>query len=77
MLRKDVVDAVEAAQFHVYSMQTIDDGLEILTGTPAGDRGRSGYFPDGSVNRRVEAKLTELAERRRIFATSEKTGHSE
>lgn len=77
MLRKDVVDAVEAAQFHVYSMQTIDDGLEILTGTPAGERGRSGYFPDGSVNRRVEAKLTELAERRRIFATSEKTGHSE
>ena len=64
MLRRDVVDAVEAGQFHIYAVETIDQGIEILTGAPAGERDRSGQFPDGTVNQRVEARLIELAEKR-------------
>ena len=64
MLREDVQDAVAAGRFHIFAVETIDEGIEILTGTPAGERGRSGEFPDGTVNQRVEARLIELAHKR-------------
>jgi lon-related putative ATP-dependent protease len=65
MLRQDVVEAVEAGKFHVYPIQTIDQGIEILTGVEAGDRDAAGSFPEGSINHRVERRLVELAEKRR------------
>jgi len=65
MLRRDVVEAVEAGKFHVYPIQTIDQGIEILTGVEAGDRDAGGSFPEGSINYRVEKRLIELAEKRR------------
>lgn len=64
MLRRDVVDAVRAGKFHIYAVNTIDEGIEILTGVPAGERDGSGKFPDGTVNQKVEARLLELAEKR-------------
>src|SRR3989337_2416621 len=48
-------EAVASGKFHVYPIETIDQGIEILTGIPAGERDTSGQFPEGSVNRRVEA----------------------
>jgi predicted ATP-dependent protease len=67
MLRQDVVDAVAAGQFHVYPVETIDQGLSLLTGLPAGERDESGQFPAESVNGRVEARLITLAEAGRDF----------
>ncbi|HEV2386087.1 MAG TPA: ATP-binding protein [Candidatus Acidoferrales bacterium] len=64
MLRKDVVEAVSAGRFHVYAVETIDQGIALLTGVPAGERDVQGRFPEGSINQRVEARLRELAERR-------------
>ena len=64
MLRRDVVEAVQAGKFHVYAVETIDQGIEILTGIPAGERDASGRFPEGSVNQRVETRLIELAQKR-------------
>jgi predicted ATP-dependent protease len=64
MLRQDVVDAVRENKFQIYAIDTIDQGLEILTGLPAGERDASGKFPEGSVNHKVEARLIELAEKR-------------
>jgi lon-related putative ATP-dependent protease len=64
MLRHDVVAAVSAGQFHVYPVESIDQGIEILTGVAAGERNEQGEFPAGSVNQRVEARLSELAEKR-------------
>jgi lon-related putative ATP-dependent protease len=64
MLRKDVVEAVRAGRFKVYAVETIDQGIEILTGVPVGERDASGKFPEGSVNHRVETRLIELAEKR-------------
>jgi predicted ATP-dependent protease len=64
MLRHDVVQAVQDGTFQIYAVETIDQGIEILTGTPAGERDASGKFPERSVNHRVETRLIELAERR-------------
>jgi len=68
MLRKDVVEAVAAGKFKVFAVDTIDQGIEILTGVPAGDRDKEGNFPEGTVNRRVEARLIMLAEKRKSYA---------
>ena len=68
MLRQDVVEAVEAGQFHVYSMQTVDQAIELLTGVPAGERDEEGNFSEGSINQLVEARLIELSAKQRAFA---------
>ena len=68
MLRRDVVDAAKAGTFRVIPIKTIDQGIEVLTGTSAGKRGRSGEFPPDSINGLVEAKLRSFAENRRRFA---------
>ncbi len=67
MLRGDVIEAVAEGTFHVYAMATVDQGIEILTGLPAGARDEAGRFPDQTVNRRVEERLQALAERARAF----------
>ncbi|MFP6636265.1 MAG: ATP-binding protein [Dehalococcoidia bacterium] len=60
MLRADVVAAIKECKFHIYSVRTIDEGLEILTGVTAGERGPHGEFPEGTVNGLVEKRLREL-----------------
>ena len=67
MLHARVVDAVAEGKFHIYPVETIDQGLEILTGIAAGIRGPDGRFPEGTINRKVEANLIALAEKRRAF----------
>ena len=69
MLHHRVTDAVHAGQFHVYPIETIDQGIEILTGMPAGERDLSGQFPVGSINHQVERRLIELAHTRQTFGT--------
>jgi len=70
MLRRDVIDAVQADDFHVYAVQTVDEAVSLLTGEPAGERMEDGEFPAGSINHRVEARLIELAEKQRNFGES-------
>jgi ATP-dependent Lon protease len=62
MLRQDVVDAVAAGQFHLYAIPTIEAGLPILTGIPAGQRQPGQDYPPESVNGRVDARLRRFAE---------------
>ncbi len=62
MLKTEVVEAVAAGQFHIYAITTVDEGIELLTGIPAGKRDSAGNYPPGSVNFLVERRLTELAE---------------
>lgn len=68
MLRHDVVEAVAAGRFHVFPAATIDEGIELLTGRPAGERDGDGHYPEGTVNQLVEQRLAELAEIRATFA---------
>jgi lon-related putative ATP-dependent protease len=72
MLKHDVVDAARNGKFQIYAAETIDRGIEILTGVPAGERDPSGKFPEGSVNQKVEARLIELADRRLALARQTK-----
>ncbi|MEW8552083.1 MAG: ATP-binding protein [Candidatus Thiodiazotropha endolucinida] len=62
MLRDDVVQAVKAGEFAVYPIDNIDQGIALLTGTPAGTRDENGVFPEDSVNGRVEASLIRFSE---------------
>jgi Lon-like ATP-dependent protease len=62
MLREDVVEAIKAGQFHIWSVDTIDEGIELLTGVKAGKRDAKGKFPAESVHGRVEARLKRIAE---------------
>lgn len=68
MLSDEVVDACRAGRFRVIPVRTVDEGLEVLTGRPAGTRGPDGAFPPGSVNAAVEARLLALARRRQALA---------
>ena len=67
MLRHDVVAAVAAGQFHIYPIETIDQGIAILTGIEAGRRDAVGIYPSDSINGRVEKRLVEFAERTQVL----------
>jgi ATP-dependent Lon protease len=71
MLRKDVVKNVTDGRFHIYAVKTIDEGIEILTGTEAGAKQPDGSYPEGSINFLVDQKLKELAEEIKKFAGTE------
>ena len=60
-LSDEVVDAVKNKQFHIYAVSTIDEGIEILTGVPAGKKDKEGNFPAGTVNYLVYEKLKKYA----------------
>jgi len=61
MLRHDVIEAVESEQFHIYSISSVDEAIEILSGMPAGKRDAKGKFPKDSFNGKVDTRLRELA----------------
>jgi len=67
MLREDVVEAARSGQFAIHAVEHINQGIEILTGVKAGERGPDGSFPAGTLNRQVEDKLRAFAERARAF----------
>ncbi len=67
MLRREVVDACAEGHFAIYAIGTVDEGIPLLTGLTAGERGKEGRYPDGSVNGRVESRLRSFADVRRKF----------
>ena len=60
-LSDEVVEAVKNKKFHIYAVSTIEEGIEILTGVPAGKRDKNGNFPAGTVNNLVYEKLKKYA----------------
>jgi len=67
MLSEEVVESVRDKGFSVFAARHIDEVVELLTGKPAGDRGKDGQFPPGTVNRLVEDKLIHYASKRQRF----------
>jgi predicted ATP-dependent protease len=65
MLREDVVQAVRDERFEVHAVATVDEGLALLSGRLAGERGPDGRFPAGSFNEAVEEALAEDVRRLR------------
>ena len=77
MLRPDVVEAVKAGKFHIYSVGTIDEGIEVLTGVAAGALQADGNYPDGSINDRVQKKLQHFTElQKKVTAAEQKTAEA-
>jgi predicted ATP-dependent protease len=74
MLSDEVVQAVEAGRFHIWSVSDIDQGIEILTGVPAGKPAEDGSYPEGSVNFLVNEKLATMVESLRRFSRAEEKG---
>lgn len=60
MLRPDVIHAVREGRFRIWAIRTIDEGIEILTGVPAGERNARAKFPRDTINARVNARLQQL-----------------
>jgi len=69
-LRSEVVEAVRKGEFHIYAVQIIDDGVEVLTGVSAGKAGADGGYPKGTVNALVSKRLREMAESMKSFSAS-------
>ncbi|MBI3480200.1 MAG: AAA family ATPase [Nitrosomonadales bacterium] len=68
MLRRDVVEAAASGKFNIYAVENVDQAIAILTGLPAGEADTSGVYPEGSVNRKVAERLSELTRIRQSFA---------
>jgi len=61
MLKEEVLEAVKSGRFEVYAIESVDEGMEILTGKVSGTKNKNGKFPKGSINYLVEEKLKHLA----------------
>ena len=81
MLDDEVVEAVDAGKFHIWTAKTIDEGIEVLTGKQAGSRGKNGKYPKDSINGLVEARLAEMAQQMKDFmrpaSENEKSGNND
>lgn len=62
MLKEEIVEAAKAGRFRIYPVRTIDEGIEVLTGVPAGTRREDGTYEEGTVNYLVDRRLREMAE---------------
>ena len=71
MLKEEVVEAIGAGQFHIWPVGAIDEGIEVLTGRPAGVRNEKGKFPDDTVHALADQRLRELAECMEAFGRQE------
>jgi predicted ATP-dependent protease len=67
MLREDVREAVAAGEFHVYPVSHVDEGIQILTGVPAGEAGEEGEYPEGTINARIVERLEQVAKKARNY----------
>lgn len=69
MLKPEVIDAVRKGMFHIYPIETIDQGIEILTGVTAGECLDDGSYPEGTINRMVDDRLAEFADIMKKYQT--------
>ncbi|OPY36424.1 MAG: Archaeal Lon protease [Methanoregula sp. PtaU1.Bin051] len=70
MLKEEIVQAAKDGKFSVYPVRTIDEGIEFLTGVPAGERQPDGSYPEGTVNYLVNRRLQEMADMAKEFQLS-------
>lgn len=61
-LSDELIKDVKEGNFHIYAISTIEQGIEILTGVPAGRRSKDGQFPAGTVKYLAYEKLKKFAE---------------
>ena len=69
-LRDEIIESVKKGKFHIYAVRTIDEGIEILTGVPAGKKDKNGKFPAGTINYLAYEKLKKYSENARKLQNS-------
>jgi predicted ATP-dependent protease len=74
MLREDIVAAVDAGKFHIYAISTVDEGIELLTGIPAGRPDRDTRYLEGTINARVSQMLRLYSDRVRAYTAGKSAG---
>jgi predicted ATP-dependent protease len=62
MLDSEVVEECKKGNFHIWAVDHVDQGIEILTGIPAGQADEEGNFPEGTINYLANNRLDELSE---------------
>jgi predicted ATP-dependent protease len=67
MLREDIVEAVRAGKFHIYAISSVDEGIELLTGIPAGRPDRDTRYLEGTINARISQVLRLYSDRVRAY----------
>jgi predicted ATP-dependent protease len=67
MLKEEILEAARQGKFTIYPVNTIDEGIEVLTGVPAGAREADGSFEKDTVNYLVNKRLQEMAETVKMF----------
>ncbi len=72
MLKKEVIEAVSEGKFHIWSVETVEDGIELLMDMPAGIPDEQGNYPENTLFNKVSGSLKFLAEEARKFASEEK-----
>jgi lon-related putative ATP-dependent protease len=70
MLKEDVIHAAEQGLFHIWAVRTVMEGIEVLTGVPAGYRSPEESFESDSVFFRADQRLHELAEKMIYYSKS-------
>lgn len=63
MLKEEVLQAVREGRFHIWSVRSVDEGIELLTGVSAGERAEDGSYPPGTVHQLVDSRLRQYAQR--------------
>ena len=74
MLPEEVVEAIAAGEFHVWAVETVEEGIEILTGMPAGSPDEEGNYPEGTLFQLVQKRLAELREKLKSEEEKEEEG---
>ncbi|MGB1253456.1 MAG: Lon protease family protein [Candidatus Promineifilaceae bacterium] len=77
MLHQDVIAAIEAGEFHVWAVETMEQGMEILTGLCAGERDDEGDYPERSVHGIIQAKLLQMSKKEQGDPDSDEDSESE
>ena len=70
MLKEEVVNAVKNNKFNIWAVETVEDGLKILTGLDTGERQKNGKFPKNTLYCQVEHQLRTFAKRSSTFKKS-------
>ncbi len=70
MLKDGVIDAVEAGRFHIWTVDSIEDGIKLLMNMRAGKRNKHGHFPKNTLFYKVEQKIREFSVRSEIYKSS-------
>jgi len=71
MLKSEVIEAVKADKFQIHSVETVDQGMELLTGIEMGEPDEEGNYPEETINYKVTQQLNKFAANRRKFVTPE------